>query len=52
MMSSPEEFYEYSISYGRVKNIKTNIIINGDINNAGYRRIWLYVPIKKTIFYS
>lgn len=44
-----EGYYQIS-SYGRVKNIKTGNIINGDTNNIGYKRIWLYAPVKKRFF--
>lgn len=44
-----EGYYQIS-SYGRVKNIKTNKILTGDINNIGYKRVILYVPIKQRFF--
>lgn len=44
-----EGYYQIS-SHGRVKNVKTNLILTGDINNAGYKRVWLYTPIKKRFF--
>lgn len=44
-----ENYYQNS-SLGRIKNIKTGKILNGDTNNAGYRRIWLYTPVKKRFF--
>ena len=37
-------------SYGRVKNIQTGQILKGDANNIGYKRVWLYVPVKKRFF--
>lgn len=41
----------YIISnFGQVKNIKTGKILKGDINNAGYKRITLFTPIKKRFF--
>lgn len=46
-----EDFYEVS-SYGNVRNKKTNIILKGDTNSVGYRRVTLYVPVKKRFFYS
>lgn len=44
-----EGYYQIS-SYGHVKNIKTGKIINGDINNTGYKRVCLYAPVKKRFF--
>ena len=44
-----EGYYQIS-SYGRVKNIKTGQILNGDTNNIGYKRVWLYAPVKKRFF--
>lgn len=44
-----EGYYQIS-SYGQVKNIKTNKILKGDLNNLGYRRVTLYSPIKKRFF--
>lgn len=44
-----EGYYQIS-SYGHVKNIKTGKIINGDTNNIGYKRVWLYAPVKKRFF--
>ena len=44
-----EGYYQIS-SYGRVKNVETNQILIGDTNNIGYKRVWLYVPIKKRCF--
>lgn len=44
-----EEYYEVS-SFGRVRNIKTNKFIVGDINNAGYYRVGLYLPTKDRYF--
>ena len=44
-----ENYYQIS-SFGRVKNIKTGKILNGDTNNSGYKRVWLYVPVKKRFF--
>lgn len=49
----PIKNYEnyYSISnLGNVKNNKTGKILCGDINNAGYRRITLYNPVRKRYF--
>lgn len=49
----PIKNYEdnYLISnYGQVKNIKAGQILNGDINNIGYRRVILYSPVKKRFF--
>lgn len=44
-----EDFYEVS-SYGNVRNKKTNTILKGDTNSVGYRRVTLYVPVKKRFF--
>lgn len=44
-----EGYYKIS-SHGRVKNVVTGQILTGDINNIGYRRVWLYVPTKKRFF--
>lgn len=44
-----EGHYQIS-SYGNVKNTKTNRILHGDINSAGYKRVYLYSPIKKRFF--
>ena len=44
-----EGYYQIS-SEGNVRNVKTLKIIKGDINNVGYRRVWLYTPIKKRMF--
>jgi len=44
-----EGYYEIS-SYGNVRNCKTGKILIGDQNNAGYRRVTLYSPIKKRFF--
>lgn len=44
-----EGYYQIS-SCGRVKNIKTGNIIVGDMNNAGYKRVTLYSPVKKRFF--
>ena len=44
-----EGYYQIS-SYGYVKNIKTGNIIKGDTNNIGYKRVWLYNPVKKRFF--
>lgn len=44
-----EGYYQIS-SYGRVKNTKTGRILSGDINNAGYRRVCLYTPVRKKFF--
>lgn len=46
-----EGYYQVS-SFGRVKNVKTGNILKGDTNSVGYKRVWLYSPIKKKIFYS
>ena len=41
----------YSVSnFGNVRNDKTNQLLTGDINTAGYRRVILYQPIKKRYF--
>ena len=42
-------YYEIS-SFGRVRNKKTQNILIGDMNNAGYRRVILYTPVKKRFF--
>ena len=44
-----ETYYQIS-NYGRVKNVRTGKILIGDINNAGYKRVCLYQPIKKRFF--
>lgn len=44
-----EGYYQIS-SYGQAKNIKTGQILKGDINNIGYKRVYLYVPVKKRFF--
>ena len=44
-----EGYYKIS-NYGQVKNIKTGNTITGDINSTGYRRVWLYNPVKKRFF--
>ena len=44
-----EGYYQIS-NIGQVKNIKTNKILIGDLNNIGYRRVTLYAPIKKRFF--
>ena len=44
-----EGYYQIS-SFGRVKNIKTGNILIGDTNSAGYKRVYLYSPIKKRFF--
>jgi len=44
-----EGYYQVS-SDGQVKNTRTNKILNGDINNIGYKRVILYTPIKKRFF--
>ena len=41
-----EGYYRIS-NYGNVKNVKTNKLLIGDINNAGYRRVVLYKPKTK-----
>lgn len=44
-----EGYYEIS-SQGNVRNSKTGKILIGDKNNAGYKRVTLYSPIKKRFF--
>ena len=44
-----EGYYQIS-SYGRVKNVATNRFLIGDTNNIGYRRVWLWAPIKERCF--
>lgn len=44
-----EGYYQIS-NYGNIKNVKTNRLLIGDINNAGYRRIVLYKPKTKRFF--
>lgn len=44
-----EGYYQVS-SHGRIKNTKTGKILTGDINNAGYKRIAFYKPVKKRFF--
>lgn len=44
-----EGYYQIS-SYGNVKSLLTNKILTGDTNSLGYRRVWLYQPIKKRMF--
>lgn len=44
-----ENYYQIS-NNGQVKNIKTNKILTGDINSAGYKRVILYTPNKKRFF--
>lgn len=44
-----ENNYEIS-NMGNIRNKKTKQILIGDINNAGYRRITLYIPEKKRFF--
>lgn len=44
-----EGYYQIS-NFGNVKNIKTDRILTGDVNNIGYKRITLYSPVKKEIF--
>lgn len=44
-----EGYYQIS-NFGNVKNIKTNRILTGDTNSAGYRRVILYTPVKKRFF--
>lgn len=44
-----EDYYAVS-NLGNVKNIRTNTILTGDINNIGYRRVCLYIPIRKRYF--
>ena len=45
-----ENYYQIS-SFGRVKNVKTGKILNGDTNNVGYKRVWLYTPVKKDFLF-
>lgn len=33
-----------------MKNTRTQKILTGDVNTAGYQRVFLYVPIKKRFF--
>lgn len=44
------EGYYLVSNLGNVKSVKNNKILVGDINNIGYRRITLYLPIKKRFF--
>lgn len=44
-----EGYYQIS-NFGNVKNVQTNKILIGDTNNAGYKRVTLYKPIKKRFF--
>ena len=44
-----ENCYQIS-NFGNVKNIQTNRILIGDTNNAGYKRVTLYKPVKKRFF--
>ena len=44
-----EGYYQVS-SFGHVKNVKTGKILVGDTNNVGYKRVWLYTPVKKRFF--
>ena len=44
-----EGYYQVS-SEGKIKNVTTNKILIGDKNSAGYKRVWLYNPIKKRVF--
>ena len=44
-----EGYYQIS-SFGQVKNIQTNKLLKGDINNAGYKRVVLYTPTKHRYF--
>lgn len=41
-----EGYYQVS-NLGNVKSLISNSILTGDINSAGYRRVCLYVPVKK-----
>ena len=41
-----EKFYEVS-NLGNVRNIKTNKLLTGDINNCGYYRVCLHHKNKK-----
>lgn len=44
-----EKYYEVS-DLGRVRNKKTKQILAGDLNTLGYKRVILYVPVKKRFF--
>ena len=44
-----EGYYQIS-NFGNVRNVQTNKILIGDTNNAGYKRVTLYKPIKKRFF--
>ena len=44
-----EGFYQIS-SYGNVRNTKTGQTLTGDVNNIGYRRVFLYAPVRKRFF--
>ena len=44
-----EGYYEVS-DEGEIRNVKTNKILTGDYNTAGYRRVVLYTPIKQRFF--
>lgn len=44
-----EEYYQIS-SYGNVRNKESGRTLVGDTNTLGYRRVWLYKPIKKRFF--
>jgi hypothetical protein len=44
-----EGYYQVS-SEGNVRNAVAKQILKGDTNNIGYRRVWLYNPIKKRMF--
>ena len=45
-----EKFYEVS-NLGNVRNIKTNRLLTGDINNCGYYRVCLYHKNKKKRYF-
>lgn len=44
-----EGYYQVS-SEGNVRNAITGQILKGDTNSIGYRRVWLYKPVKKRMF--
>lgn len=44
-----EGYYQIN-NDGQIKNVKTNKILVGDINSAGYKRVTLYTPNKKRFF--
>ena len=45
-----EDLYEVS-NLGNIKNIKTNKLLKGDINNYGYHRVCLYHNNKKKRYF-